>query len=791
MSVYVTGSVREHGGNLPAEVSSFVGRRQEIAEVKRLLAESRAVTLTGPGGVGKTRLALRVADQLRRSFPDGVWLVELADLTDPGLLAETVADALGVNDRSATGLMATMARLVQNRRLLIVMDNCEHLVPACGTFVEALLRAVPEARVLATSRQSLGILEERCWPVPPLSIPESPDSPPPPGESPEQSPERILAQSEAVRLFAERAQAVHPGFALTPRTTAAVAGICRRLDGIPLALELAAMWMRALSAEQILQRLDDRFRLLTLGKRACVPRQQTLGALIDWSYDLCTETERVLWERASVFAGGFDLAAAEQVCSGDDIKPADVLGLIDALVDKSILSREDQDGDVRYRMLETIRQYARDRLLAADRLTALRRRHRDHFQELAETAGRSWFGPDQVAWCARLRREHANIQAALEFCLTEPGEAQAALDIAANIYVFFELGYVSEGRHWFDRALALAPEPTRARAAALWANASALELQDEIPAAKRVLAECRALAERLGDRSRVAAADSCMGWALMCEGDTASALQMLERSLAEHEAIGDAEWIVNSKVILAMACCLSGDIDRAMSLCEECLEVSRAHGDLWYRSWALLYHTWAVWLQGDRRRAETLAKECLAVNRELDDRVDIGYCLESLAWAAAADRPERAARLLGAARSTMEATGVSLYAFMRRDHDSCVATAREALGDREFTALCEAGAQLPIEEAIAAALGEKETKRASSAARPRRGEGAPLTRREQEVAALVAEGLTNKEIAERLVISPRTAEGHVEHIMSKLGFNSRAQIAALVGRPSDEVRPTG
>jgi non-specific serine/threonine protein kinase len=358
-----------------------------------------------------------------------VWLVSLADLTDPGLLLPTVATVLGIQDYSTQGLMATLVEFLRGRRLLLVLDNCEHLVDACAGFVEAVLLAAPKVRVLATSRQSLGMAAERSWRVPPLPTPELPELP---GGVPDgvRVPARVLACSEAVTLFVERTRAVCPDFAVTPANGTVVARICRRLDGIPLALELAAVRLRAMSEEQILDRLDDRFQLLTRGNRAGVSRQQTLRALIDWSYEHCTEPERALWERASVFSGGFDLAAAEQVCAGEGIPCGDVLDLMDALVDKSIIS-VDRDGQARYRMLETIRQYAHDRLAASGQLAVLRRRHRDHYQKLARTACSQWFGPDQIAWRVRLRREHANLCAALEFCLTEPGQAQQALTIAS------------------------------------------------------------------------------------------------------------------------------------------------------------------------------------------------------------------------------------------------------------------------------------------------------------------------------------------------------------------------
>lgn len=777
MRVAEKGSARDQQGNLPAEETSFVGRRQEVAAIKRLLSQSRLVTLTGPGGVGKTRLALRVAEQVRRAFPDGVWLVALADLSDPGLLVETVADTLGIQDRSV-GLVSTLTRFLGPKRLLLVMDNCEHLVDATAAFLGEIMAMAPRVRILATSRQSLGIAGEQTWAVPSLSVPD-PD---------EARMKQAWARSEAVNLFVERAQSVRPSFALTPHNAGTVVRISQRLDGIPLALELAAVRLRVLSVEQILQRLDDRFRLLTAGKRASVPRHQTLRALIDWSYNLCTNAERTLWVLASVFSGGFDLDAVEQVCTREGIIATDqVLDLVDALVDKSVLNVSHDQGQVRYRMLESLRQYAFDKMADADLLTEQRCRHRDYFRELTEQVGREWFGPDQLAWSARLRREHANLQAALEFCLTEPGQAQPALAMAANICAFFESGHLSEGRHWLGRALALAPEPTPARATALWAAGSLANMQGDVPAARSMLRECRELAVRLGDRSMAAAADSASGWGAMCEGDADTAVTLLERALAVHTAMKDVERITNDQIILSVACYLAGDASRAVALCEECLAVTQAHGDLWHRSWVLLYFSWVMWREGDHRRAGLLAAECLRINRDLDDRVDTGHCLEILAWVATADQPERAARLLGAAQATMAAIGAPLYPFIQPDHDSCMAATRQVLGDRRFTALFEAGAALTIEQAAAEALDEKPPPALPPAKESGLSPVLPLTPREAEVARLAAQGLTNKEIARRLVISQRTAEAHIQHILTKLGFTSRTQIVThRIDGPADE-----
>jgi len=382
--------------NLPRQLTSFIGREREMAEVKRLLTTTRLLTLTGSGGCGKTRLALQVAADLVEEFANGVWLVELAALTDPALVPQAVASALGVREEPGRPLLATLSDYLKAKRLLLLLDNCEHLVAACAYLAEALLRACPHLRILATSREALNIAGETVWRVPSLSLPDLLHLP---------SVEH-LTQYEAVRLFIERALISRPDFVLTSQGAPSVAQVCHRLDGIPLAIELAAARVKVLSVEQIAARLDNRFRLLTSGSRTALPRQKTLRAAIDWSYDLLSETERMVLRRLSVFAGGWTLEAAEAICVGEGIEWHEVLDPLMQLVDKSLVMMEEQGGTVRYRLLETVRQYGRDKLPASGEADVVRGRHRDWYLALAERAEPELLGSNQAVWLERLETEH-------------------------------------------------------------------------------------------------------------------------------------------------------------------------------------------------------------------------------------------------------------------------------------------------------------------------------------------------------------------------------------------------
>ena len=514
--------------NLPLPLTSFVGRERELAAVHEALAAHRLVTLTGPGGVGKTRLALQAAAAGLEAFPDGAWLVDLAPLADAALVPLTVLAALGVRERPGRPHLATLTEHLRARRLLLVLDNCEHLLDACARLADALLRACLGPRVLATSRELLGVPGEAARRVPSLATPD-PRHPPPPAR---------LGRYEAVRLFVDRARLGRPGFVLTDQNAGPVAQVCARLDGLPLAIELAAARLRALPVEQLAGRLDDRFRLLTGGGRTAVPRQQTLQAAIDWSHALLAAPERAVLRRLAVFAGGWPLAAAEAVCAGAGVEPGGVLDLLAGLVDKSLVVFEEAalepgaGGAGRYRLLETIRQYAEARLVGAGEAARVRRRHRDWYLALAERAALELVGRDQVAWLDRLGAEHDNLRGALAWSQADPDGAAAELRLAAALGRFWNLrGHISEGRAWLAHALErdAGAAPAAARASALnWAGLLA-SLAAALPAAAALLEASIALGRGLPGRPGLPAALRHLGLVARDGGNDGRALASASR----------------------------------------------------------------------------------------------------------------------------------------------------------------------------------------------------------------------------------------------------------------------
>lgn len=787
--------VPRRAGNLPAQLTSFVGRRREVAEIRRLLSESRLVTLTGVGGAGKTRLSLRVAGDLRRAFPDGVWFVELAALDDHALLTQTIASTLGVRDRTARWPVSALAEYLSDKHMLLVLDNCEHLRTACAVLTDTVLRAAPTLRVLATSRQALGLTGEHIFQVPTLSVPDADRHPPP----------AALHQYEAVSLFLDRATAVKPSFVLTEANAETVARVCQRLDGLPLAIELTAVRLRALSVDEVLERLEDRYRLLTAGSPGVLPRHQTLRALIDWSYGLCSEQERAVWAALSAFSGGFDLPAAEAVCAIDDltestvpdttvpdttVPDSTVLDTLATLVDKSILIADEHGGRIRYHMLETIREYGRGRLRESGTEPAVRERHRDHFEQLVEQARAEWCGPGQQRWMARILREHNNIRSVLDYSLTEPGQAEAGLKIAGALWFFWiATGLTAEGRRWLERLLELETAPSTWRNRALWVCAYLCILQEDIARAEPRIAECRRAAEQHGDAESVAWAVQLCGMAAMSVGELAKARAQLEDGLARHYACRDDIGTVDVCFYLVAVMALLGEPHRAASLCEETLARCDSQGERWLKSYMLWDLGLVAWQLGDCTRAAASGRDGLRLAREFNEQWAIAFCVELLAWAAHAElRHRRAAYLLGCADSIWHRIGAPLFGMrhLLRYHEQCTSGARGMLGAAAFEAEFGKGKQTSLDQAISAALEES---KAPAGHATGEANGAVLTPREIEVAGLIAEGLSNKAVAAKLVIAQRTVEAHVEHILDKLGFSSRTQVAAWVvemGRSATE-----
>jgi predicted ATPase/DNA-binding NarL/FixJ family response regulator len=755
------GTARSAGG-LRGELTEFVGRRAELAQVRGALAGARLVTLTGPGGIGKTRLALQAAAGAGRAFRDGVWLAELTGLRDPGLLVAEVARSLGLSDKSARWAVASLVDHLKGRQLLLVLDGCEHLADACAVMADALLRECPGLRIIATSRHVLGVAGEVTIAVLPMAVPAE-DSP--------NRPEELLGY-EAVRLFVGRGAAVLPGFAVDEGNGAAVAGVCRALDGIPLAVELAAVRLRSLSPGQILARLDSRFQLLSGGGPARQPHHRTLQAALEWSYELLTDGEQAMWRRVSVFSGSFDLDAAEAICAVGRVAAGQIADLIDALVAKSILLREGQ-GTARYRLLDTIRELGLAKLRGRGNERALRRRHRAYYAALA--ARQEAFGPRRAEWIAALDADHENLRAALEFSLSEPGEAAAGAEIACDLWRYWEThGHLTEGRRVLAELLDRLDRACPARLRALWSAGFLAQFQGDIPAAARLLETCLSEARQAGDMSAEAWASSFLGWDVYYDGDIDQGHALARTALRLHREAGDHVGVVMALMQIGYIHLCAGEAEPAADWFAQCAAVCASSGNVWYHA----YTQWGlavVALLGDHEGATELGCAALRVIRCMDDAMGGVLCLDALAWAAAAGHEaRRAAILAAAAERAWAAIPATPAGPLRAHHDEALRVARAALPGTEYRAACAKGTAMDPAEAVAFALGEPARLRPD----PVRAGPGQLTRRERDVAALVARGQSNGQIAASLIISVRTVETHVQHIMDKLGCSTRAQIAA-------------
>jgi non-specific serine/threonine protein kinase len=768
---------RDATGNLPLDLTSFVGRRRELAETKKVLTTNRLVTLAGVGGVGKTRLALQVSRNCRQVFPDGIWLVELGELRDEPLVAEVVAASLGLRNLSARPVQEMLVEHLRPHRALLVLDNCEQMLDAIAGLSQALLQTCPELRILATSREPLGIGGETVLRLSPLTIPD-----------PDQSPSlQGLSGYDAVTLFIERASAVVPTFAITEDNRASVTQICHRLDGLPLPIELAAARLRSMSTTQILEHLTDRYRLLTGGNRTAPTRQQTLQLCMDWSYELCTPLEQKLWARLSVFTGGFELDAVEGICA-DELTSAEVLDVLVSLIDKSILIREEPTAVVRYRFLETLREYGAEKLAESGEAALLRLRHREWFEQLALRAAAEWIGPAQLDWIARLGREQPNLHEAMELCIAESASdnesgtasTEAGLRIAGAIFPFwFSRGLFSEARHWFDRILACkSDQPTVARLEVLYAACRLAGIQGDAAPAAVLVEEARVCADALGSPDADALASYAYGVVALFSGNPDRAVRDITRAFEvfrPEDNLLRYVWALNH---LGLAYHQVGDTSRAIACYDESLSITEPLGETVYRGRSCWNLGLALWADGNHARAEALLRKGLKLARLVDDPFGSAWCMEVLAWIAAdAKRYQRAAVLMGAVQTLLDEidTPAIRVLGMTANHEECARVSKLELGARKFETEFRKGAKLKVSEATALALDEN-----PPITVPSDNDGPSLTKRESEVADLVAQGLTNKAIAAKLVISIRTAQGHVEHILTKLGFTSRAQIAGWV-----------
>ena len=695
-------SLSAQPNNLPFQLTSFIGRELEIAEITRLLPTTRLLTLTGSGGCGKTRLGLEIAATLLGKFEDGAWFVELSALSDPTLVPHAIASVLSVPEQPGQGLAETLVSFLRPKSLLLVLDNCEHLVDSCAHVAERLLRACSRLRTLATSREPLNIGGEVMFRVPSLSLPDSQDA-----ASIDQ-----LMSSDAVRLFVDRAKLVERDFGLTPQNVRAVAQVCRRLDGIPLAIELAAALVKVLSMEQIVARLDDVFGLPE-GNRTALPRQKTLRATMDWSYGLLSEKEQVLLRRLSVFAGGWTLDAAEAVSAGEGIKEQEVLGLLADLVDKSLVLVDERELGPRYRQLGTVRQYSQDLLLASGEALVVRRRHAEWFLRLAERAEPELLEAEQAVWFDRLEVEHDNLRTALEWCM-EGGEVEAGVRLASALWRFWVVrGYSEEGRKRLEAVLrkSSTAQPVL-RAMVLHAAGSLAIGQSDYASASKFFEESLAIWEVLKDRKRFADTLRNLGLVATSQGDQSTARSLYEQSLALLRDLGHRGDIAVSLNNLGMVIYRQGDEAAARSLLEESLALLRELGNKQHIAMALTNLGLLAVSREEYAAARALYAEGLVIRRDLGDRWGIAYSLEGFAGLAAAQgQMNWAVRLLGAAEALREAIHAPLPPVWRTVHDRTVATIRSEISEGEFVATLADGRAMKLEQAIAEAVTSGSTDR--------------------------------------------------------------------------------
>ncbi|HEX9363994.1 MAG TPA: LuxR C-terminal-related transcriptional regulator [Candidatus Dormibacteraeota bacterium] len=753
-------------GNLPAEATSFVGRRRELAELRKKLGGARLVSLVGPGGVGKSRLALRGATDLSRGFLAGAWWVELAEVHEPALVANAVLAALDLRDQAGTEPLVLLLGHLRERQLLLVLDNCEHLLEATAALAAEIVRAAPEVRVIATSREPLSAPGEHVLPVPPLELPSTDAA----------EPLQRLRQNEAVMLFVERAAAASGAFELTAANRSPVADLCRRLDGLPLAIELAAVRTRVLTAEQILGRLTDRFGLLTGGGRAALPRHKTLETAIDWSHELLSAAEQTLLRRLCVFAGKFTLEDVEAVCASDEVPARETLELVASLVDKSLVIKEDARGVACHRLHETMREYAVRKVRDAHEEEELQERCTDYYVSAAQRQSPEarFRLPDWLAW---MDLEIDNIRSVLRRCLAE-SDSVRGIQLATSLGWFWITRATTEGVRWLDLLLASGPGNPETLGWSYFIRGFLAVLQGDWTAARPALEKAISASRRAAQPVQLANSLAMASIANNMAGDRSSAMRLLAEADEVAAGLDDVPAKVGVLQARALGALFEGDSETLKLVSTEGARLSREVGDLYALHMMNLNLGGAALMAGDLGESKARYLESLRIAYRIDDRIGQYYLLAALAHhAAVGGQAKAAAQLLGASEKIRIGAGATVMPAMSPIIAQARDTATAALGRSRFEAELEAGKQLSRETAVSMALGEPvhHGREATSGT-----EVGLLAKREAEVARLVADGLSNKQIGARLFISERTVDSHVRSILNKLGFNSRAQIAGWI-----------
>jgi non-specific serine/threonine protein kinase len=794
------------GNTIPTVLTSFVGRKHDLAEVRRLLTSSKLVTLTGAAGCGKTRLAVCLATQVSHQYADDVYWVELARLTDPALVPHAVAKVLQVAEQPGRPTMEVLLDVLHDKHLLLVLDNCEHVLSACIQLIETLL-TLPDISILATSREPLTVIGEMRYPLPPMALP--------PGTLSVDE----FGQFDAIQLFIERARAILPNFLLTPDNAETVANICRRLDGIPLAIELASARVNVLTVEQIAARLDDRFRLLGAASHVIHSHHPTLRAAIDWSYDFLSPTEQVILRRLSLFAGGYSLATAETVCVGDGVEREQVLELLSSLVNKSLVVAQTlQRGEARYSLLETVRQYAQEKLMASGEWSTLHDRHLQHFLHLTEETEPKLRGEYQQLWLDWLEGEFDNIRAALTWSL-ESESIEAGLRIVIALYQFWTIrDYAEEGFTWIERLLTEVHEgiSLAVRANTLSYAINLANFRGKTAAIRRYGREAAVIAEEAGDKDKVALTWALNGQYLAAhaEGDHQTEFALARRLVQLQRESGDLYLLAVTLSTSSFTAMSVGNYDEARAMLDEGLPLLREMGNPYRIAMALNFSGDLARCEQNYALAQTAYEESISLLRHLDAVRDLASALHNLghtclhlgnverahalfsesmatqqaqrntpgvaecligfaALAVGCGLPAAGARLLAAAVAIGGERVATAWAATRMEYEHTLALIHTRLTETQFQTEQAAGCTFPLEQAMEYA---QDVALKAVRAQKSRTKLDDLTVRQREVAALITQGRSNGEIADELVVSKRTVETHIANILSKLGFTNRAQI---------------